>query len=164
MQTPAHRTDRIHQDVWVGSFILLFCGICFSLSLGKPGDSMTFPIILLSLMAAMAVPILWSGVRKTQAATAGGKAIDNEIRSDKLKVPFVAYLYIAAYVFLFWLAGYFVATAAFLPAMMLRFRLRKPLTIELVTLGYIVVIYALFVKQLNVPVLHFGYIERLLNF
>lgn len=154
--------SKVHQDVWVGCFILLFCGTFFSFSLGKPGNAMLFPIILLSILSLMAVPIIWGGLRKTRAATADAP-IDNAIQWGKLKTPFVAYLFIAGYVFLFWLAGYFVATLIFLPALMWRFRLRNVAQIGLVTAGYAIIIYALFVKQLNVPVLHFGYLERLLG-
>ena len=153
---------KIHQDVWVGCFILLFCGAFYAMTLGKPGDAMTFPIILLCIMALMAVPIILEGVRKTKASA--DAPVDNEIKWSKLKVPLSAFLFIAGYVFLFWLAGYFVATLVFLPAIMLHFRLRNPLQIGLVSIGYVVVIYALFVRQLNVPVLHFGYLERLLSF
>jgi hypothetical protein len=153
---------KIHQDVWVGVFIIAACVFFFAFTSGKPGNSMLMPVILLTVLALLAIPVIVGGVRKTKSATPENP-VDNSVQIKKLLTPFAAFLFIAGYVFLFWLAGYFAATAIFLPLMMLHFRLRSPLQISLVSLGFVVCIYALFVKQLNVPVLDFGHIGRLMN-
>lgn len=153
---------KFHQDVWAGCGILVFCCFFALLTLGKPRGTMTFPIILLSIMTILSIPILVAGVRKTRASAE--TPMDNDIQWAKLKAPLTAFLFIAGYVFLFWLVGYFVATLLFLPATMYHFRMKNPLLSGLVSIGYAVLIYALFVRQLNVPVLNFGYLEKFANF
>ncbi|MDR1511096.1 MAG: tripartite tricarboxylate transporter TctB family protein [Synergistaceae bacterium] len=154
---------KIHQDVFVGIFIIAVCATFLSGTASKPGDSMTFPIILLGLMAMLAVVVIIGGIKKTKTATAE-KPIENSLHPEKLKTPLIAFLFIAAYVALFSFVGYFTATVLFLPALMARFGIRKTGRISMITVGFAVIIYALFVRQLNVPVLDFGYVGRLLSF
>jgi hypothetical protein len=153
---------KVHQDVWVGVVIISACAFFLTQTPGKPGNSMLFPIILLVVMALMGMAILAGGVWKTKAASSTNP-IENSLQLTKLKAPFNAFLYIAGYVFLFWLIGYFAATFVFIAAMMVRLGIRKPLQIGLVSLGFIFFVYVLFVKQLNVPVLNFGYLGRFMN-
>jgi hypothetical protein len=152
---------KMHHDVWIGLFIIVICVPFLVATRGKPADSMTFPTILLVILALMALVVALDGVRKTKRAR-GEKAKNSPFQTYKLKTEFIAFLFIAAYVALFWLFGYFTATILFLPAMMTRFGMRKPKQIGFVTLGFAIFAYVLFVRQLSVPVLDFGYVERIL--
>jgi hypothetical protein len=153
---------KTHQDVWLGVVIVVACGFFLTQTTGKPGNAMLLPIILLTAMALIGIIISIGGVWKTKAASPANP-VDNSIQWVKLKAPFDAFLYIAGYVFLFWFIGYFAATFVFITAMMTHFKMRNPLQVGLVSLGFIILVYALFVKQLNVPVLNFGYVGHFLN-
>lgn len=153
---------KIHQDVWVGTVITAICAFFLIQTAGKPDNAMLFPIMLLTAMALLGMVIFAGGVEKTKAASPENP-VDNSIQLAKLKAPFNAFLYIAGYVFLFWLVGYFAATFVFTATMMAHFGMRKPLQVGLVSLGFIILVYALFVKQLNVPVLNFGYVGYFLT-
>ncbi|KUO72191.1 MAG: hypothetical protein APF77_10640 [Clostridia bacterium BRH_c25] len=153
---------KVHQDIYVGIFIILCCAAFFTMTIGLPTEAVVFPVSLLAIIALLALWILWDGVRKTKAATAE-QPIDNPVSLSKIKIPFITFLYIAGYVALFRFAGYFVATIVFMIALMRRFRLTSWKQILLITAGFVIIIYTMFVKQLNVPVLDFGYLQQVVE-
>lgn len=153
--------DKIHQDIYIGIFIILSCAAFFIMAMNLPSGAATLPIALLVVLALLACKIIWDGVRKTKTATIENP-VKNTISLSKLKVPAITYLYIGGYAVLFSLTGYFVSTTVFLIALMRRFNMTSWKQILLIAAGFVFLIYALFVKQLNVPVLNFGYLEHII--
>lgn len=151
---------KTHQDILVGFFWVLFCAVFLLISISKQSDSFVFPILLLAVLALLAAWVIWDGFRKTKAATASQVSPKNTLTPQQLKAPVLTYLYIAAYVVLFNLVGYYIATFVFMVALMRYFRIVSWKQILLVTVIFILFIYFLLVRQLNVP-LGFGYLELL---
>jgi hypothetical protein len=103
--------------------------------------------------------ILVDGIKKTRSSQSFDKFLTIEI----LKVPMSTYLYIALYVLLFRMVGYFIATTVFLIAMIRHFKEKSWKRIILVCLLYLGIIYLVFVRQLNVSVDNLGAIGTFLE-
>lgn len=153
---------KVHQDIYIGIFISLLCIVFLLITTTLPRGAAVFPALLLIILLLLAGWIIWDGVRKTKSAKTGS-TVDNTISYSKIRVPAVTYLYICGYIALFKLVGYFIATAIFMIAIMRRFHEKSWKKNIAITAGFIFIIFALFVKQLNVPVLNFGYLEQFLT-
>lgn len=142
---------KLHQDVWIGIFILVLCAVFFLVNGKLSSDSGMMPRLLLAIMSVLGICIAVTGFQKSKNATPENP-VTKMISCESLKVPFSAYLYIVAYVILFKLVGYFVATPVFLLALIRHFKVKSMKVPVLVTVIYLAVIYLFFVKQLNVSV------------
>lgn len=150
---------KVHQDIYIGVLIIMFCAAFLLITANLPKGAAIFPALMLVILALLACWITWDGVKKTKASK-NGTPIDNTITLSKLKIPAITYLYIIVYIALFSLTGYFISTTVFIIALMKHFHMTSWKKIILITAGFVFAIYALFVKQLNVPVLNFGYLEQ----
>ncbi len=150
---------KVHQDVYIGIGIIIFCAAFFIKTTKLPSGAAIFPVMTLGMLALLACWIVWDGFRKTKAE----KNNDNTISLSKLKVPFITFLFISGYIALFSLTGYFIATIVFMVLLMRYFRMKSWKQILLISTGFIFIIYLMFVKQLNVPVLNFGYFEQVVD-
>jgi len=147
---------KVHQDLFIGIGIIIFCAAFFIKTINLPSEAALFPIMTLGMLAILALWIVWDGIRKSKSKT----DINNSLSLAKLKVPFITFLFISGYVALFALTGYFIATLVFMILLMRYFRMKSWRQILLISTGFIFIIYIMFVKQLNVPVLNFGYLEQ----
>ena len=80
-------------------------------------------------------------------------SIKNIFSWEENKLPLLGYALIVVYILLIDVLGFFVSTTIFMVGYMLFLKMRKPLTLMLVTLGVDVFVYFLFVMQLklNLP-------------
>jgi len=147
---------KVHQDIYIGIFIILFCVVFLIITTKLPLGAAFFPAVMLVILILLACLIIVEGFRKTKIEN----PINNTISLSKLRIPAITYIYISGYVAMFSLTGYFISTTVFMIALMRRFRMTSWKQILLITGGFVFAIYALFVKQLNVPVLNFGYLEH----
>ncbi len=150
---------KVHQDIYIAVGIFIFCTAGFILSIKLPSGASAFPLMLIFILLLLACLILWDGVKKTKLV-AEGNSNDNSITISNLKVPLITFLIISGYFALFALTGYFIATIIFMIVFMRNLRLKSWRKILLITASFSFIIYAMFVKQLNVPVLNFGYLEH----
>jgi hypothetical protein len=112
------------------------------------------------LLLVLSILILAQGIRKSKQPDQGQDA--KRITWDGVKIPLVTWGFVLIYVVLFYLTGYFVATGVMLIVLM-RFMKRTSwpmiLTIDVV---YLLVMYFVFARMLNVNIDNFGLLGRLL--
>ena len=150
---------KANRDIYIGIGFLLFCAFFFILSMDLPPGAATFPILLLAILSLLACLIFWDGYKKTRSVSEDNNEEKAFCFSD-LKMPFVTFIIISGYFALFALTGYFIATIIFMIVLMRYFKEKSWRKILMISAGFILIIYAMFVKQLNVPVLNFGYLEQ----
>ena len=156
------KSREIHQDVIIGIIIIIFCAFFFYITRNLNLKSGMMPRLLLTILTILGGMVCFDGLKKTKNVVETGK-MEKFITVKSLKIPMTAYLYIASYVFLFKVAGYFIATPLFLIFLMRHFQEKSWKRIILVTGIYLSIIYLVFVQQLNVSVDNFGVIGRYLN-
>ena len=165
------RSMKRHQDIAIGIVILIFCAFFTYLSLQLESGSAMMPLILLGLMAFLGVIIFFDGLRKTRQATAempvgvsGGQSIplssnvEPFLTFENLRVPCLMFLQIGIYILLFFLVGYYAATALFLLAAMRWLKQKSWFTIIAVSACFIAFTYFFLVRQLNVSIDSLGWL------
>ena len=149
---------KIHEDVITG--VLLELAIVFfyykSYSI-RTEDSRIFPRGTLILMAIFAGIIIFNGLRKTIAEE------ENTITLKGLAVPAQIFGFLVGYYFLFRLVGFFIATPIFMFVVLYRLGYRKWIKNLIIIAVFLVVVYFVFVKGLNVGINGFGYLGRLFS-
>jgi len=151
---------QVHQDVYIGFFCLALCLFIYLLCRNLPADAAMMPNLLDVLLLVLSILILGQGIQKSKlpADQQGPKGLT----WDAIKIPLITWGLVLVYVVLFNLVGYFVATAVMLIVLM-RFMKRTSwpviLTIEVV---YLLVMYFVFARMLNVNIDNLGMLGRLL--
>lgn len=145
------KTEKIHQDVWIGIKIIALCVLFFGVNAKLRAESGMMPRLLLGIMILLGGLLIAQGYKKTRAATEQEPVV-KMLSLQSMKVPAVTYLYIVGYVVLFRCIGYFVATPIFLLALIRHLKIKSWKLPILVTVIYLAIIYLFFVKQLNVSV------------
>lgn len=79
-----------------------------------------------------------------------------------MKTPLITWGIVLAYVLLFYFVGYFVATAIIIPVLMRFMKQTSWKLILAIDVGYLLVIYFVFARMLNVSVDGFGLLGQLL--
>lgn len=151
---------QVHQDVFIGFFCLALCLLIYLLCRDLPADAAMMPNLLDVLLLVLSLLILGQGIQKSKlpADQQGSKGLT----WDGIKIPLITWGLVLAYVVLFNLAGYFVATAVMLVVLM-RFMKRTswPVIIAIDVI-YLLVMYFVFARMLNVNIDNFGMLGRLL--
>ncbi len=149
----------IHQDVFIGIACFALCIAIFFWNSGLGGGAGTMPLILDAFLAVLSAAIFIGGLMKSKlpAEKQGKKAFT----VDALKIPFIFWLFVAAYVVLFRVVGYFISTAVMMILMMLFMKRRDWKVMILIDVIYLVLVYFVFVRMLNVNVSGFGMLERM---
>lgn len=149
------KIKSIHQDVWIGLLIVILCAAFFMVNKTLSSDSGMMPRLLLGMMGILGLLITNGGYKKTKQAAENNPAV-KMISLQSMKEPVKTYFYIIMYVVLFKLVGYFVATPVFLLSLMHHFKIKSLKLPIIVTSVYLIIIYAFFVRQLNVSVDNLG--------
>ncbi len=151
---------QLHQDVYIGFVCLALCLLIFALNMSLPPDAGMMPRLLDSMLAMLAVLIIYQGLRKSKLPVEeqGKKALT----VDALKIPMITWGFVALYFILFIVVGYFVATGIIIAALMRFMKRRSWPVIIAIDAIYLLLIYFAFVRMLGVPVAGFGMLERLL--
>ena len=151
----------IHQDVYIGIACAALCVVIFFMNHGLPGGAGAMPLLLDAILAVLSVVIFVGGLRKSKLPAEERKGEKKAFTLDAVKIPFIFWLIVAGYVLLFYVTGYFVATAVMMIVMML-FRKRKDWKTMLIIDGvYLVIMYFVFVRMLGVNIDGFGLLGRL---
>lgn len=147
------RSKSIHQDVYISVFIYAVLIFLFTASVKLPDDSASFPIILIVALALLNTSVFVKGLKKSKFMTVEGSTIKNSITWEVIKLPLITFLLVVGYVAIFTLTNYYIATAVFLIAMFLFYKIKSWKVILLVTLLFNILIYLGFGMFLNVPLL-----------
>ena len=149
----------IHQDVYIGLFCFALCIAIFFWNTGLKGGAGTMPLILDGVLAVLSAAIFIGGLNKSKlpADKQGKKAFT----VDALKIPFIFWLFVAAYVVLFRLTGYMISTAVMMIVMMVFMKRRDWKVMILIDVIYLLFVYFVFVRMLSVNVSGFGMLEQM---
>lgn len=151
---------QLHQDVYIGFVCLAICLLIFALNMNLHSDAAMMPRLLGGMLAILSILIIYHGLNKSRlpAEKQGSKALT----VDALKIPLITWGLVILYYVLFNIVGYFVATAIMIVTL-IRFMKRTswPVIISIDAV-YLLVMYFVFVRMLNVSVDNFGMIGRLL--
>lgn len=153
------KKTKIHQDVYIGLFCLALVAWFFFLTRDLPFDSAFMPRMLSGLLGILALVLTIKGFQKSRSQeNSDSKAY---ITADVIKVPFITWLFVAGYVALFLIAGYFVATAVMLVCLMRYMKRTSWKAIIAIVVIYLALVYIFFVKQFGLNLLNLGLIGKL---
>lgn len=133
----------------------------FSASLDLPNSAALLPRILAAIVAIMSIAMVYNAKKSPLS-----KNEDSAPKTDTEKinvtrvVVFIAA--IAAYIYLIPVVGYFIVTPLFMVALYLYLQATSLLKAILISAGFTVFIYILFVWFLKLPI-SIGYAEQLLE-
>ncbi len=132
------RTLQRYKDSIVGLFLVLVGGFFYQQTAGFNSQAAVFPKIILAVFIALAFLMFVINLKKPV-----------EHQSTVLVYPMAIYAIILVYTILLNLVGFYIATAIFIPGMMLFYKNFKVHKIVLATIGTIVFIHLLFVMKLK---------------
>lgn len=150
---------QIHQDVFIGFICLGLCVLIYALNMNLPGDAALMPKLLDGMLAVLSVLIINQGLKKSKAPADQQKKL---LIWEDFEVPLVTWGMVALYVVLFYVVGYFVATAIIIPLLMRYMKQTNWKLIIAIDAGYLLVIYFAFVRMLGVSIDGFGLLSKLL--
>ncbi|MDO4547647.1 MAG: tripartite tricarboxylate transporter TctB family protein [Clostridia bacterium] len=137
----AHK--KLCHELVIGAVIYAFLIFAFVITNSMLPDSALFPRMIIALFA------LLNTIMVVQAFT--GK-YQNKFTMRETLMPLLYFAGIIAYVFLFKWLGYFPATAVMMVAYMFVLKVRPIWKIGVITCGYLVFIYLLFVVWLKTSI------------
>ncbi len=140
---------QIHSDVYVGIIMLLFTIAGFALILRMPEGADIFPKVLFGLFGVFSILILLKGINQTKVLDPEDNA--KAMSLNEIKIPLIALSIVVIYSILIKIIGFFTATIVFIPSFMVFYRNKNIKTMLITIAGTIILVYLLFVKQLNVP-------------
>ncbi|WMJ83695.1 tripartite tricarboxylate transporter TctB family protein [Oscillospiraceae bacterium LTW-04] len=151
---------QLHQDVYIGLVCLALCLLIFALNMNLSPDAAMMPRLLGGILTVLSILIIYRGLNKSKlpVEAQGAKALT----LDALKIPLITWGFVVLYFVLFMAVGYFLATGVMIIVLM-RFMKRTswPIIIT-IDITYLLLIYFVFVRMLNVSVDGFGMLGQLL--
>ncbi|MBQ7534697.1 MAG: tripartite tricarboxylate transporter TctB family protein [Stomatobaculum sp.] len=150
---------KLHQDVFVGLGSLVFVAWVLFLNRKLPLGSALMPHLLCGILALLGIIILVQGLNKTKRQNP--EEMKELLNADILKVPLICWLFVLGYVILFLVAGYFIATAVMLVALMRYMKRTDWKMIILITVCYLAFIYFVFVRQFGLNLFNLGLLGRM---
>lgn len=141
---------NIHSDVYVSLVIYLLVGVAwfFTTSFRNAEETASFARAVLIIIAALDCVVLYRGIRMS-----GPAKEDKAFNFKEMKIPLLSFLFFIVYEILFIKFGYFIATPVFLVAIMIFFGERNWKVIVPVVLGYLLIVYVIFVRILHIRLL-----------
>lgn len=150
---------QIHQDVFIGFVCLAITLLIFALNMGLPSDAAMMPRLLAAFLTILSILIIYHGMRKSQDPAEAEK---KELTWDVLKIPVITWCIVALYVALFAFIGYIPATAIILIILMRFMKQTSWPIIITIDVVYLLLMYFVFARMLNVSIDGFGILGRLL--
>ncbi len=128
--------------------------------MGLPSDAAMMPRLLGGMLTLLSFLILYHGLRKSRlpAEEQGARALT----VDALKIPLITWGLVVLYFVLFLVIGYLPATGIMIVALMRFMKQTSWRTILIIDVAYLLLIYFVFVRMLNVSVDSLGMLGRLL--
>lgn len=144
---------KFHQDFYIGIIGLIFCAFVLFLNFDLKGNAGVMPLLLDALLAIFSLIIFIGGLKKSS---------DKKFLSyDVLKFPFLIWLLVGVYVFLFWLTGYLISSAIMIPVLMIFMKQRNFKIIFSITAVYVLLVYFVFIKILGVSAGGYGLLGKI---
>jgi hypothetical protein len=143
------KTRKLNIDIYLGAILILFSAYLYFESTRIKPESAKFPQIVIMLLLALSVIVLILGIRKTIRPELTLKS-DTLLNLDVIQTPVMVFVLIAAYIAVMNFAGFFIATALFVPVMMVYYGNKNIRTIIITDIALNLFVYLLFVKTLNV--------------
>ena len=139
------KSSKLNADVIVGILLMVTGAYFYSLALKMNSDAAVFPKIVIGAF------ILLSLAMTVQGFLRGKNGNDNvsSITFSELKIPLLIFVFIIGYVVALEFAGFYIATALFIPIVAVIYKNKKPIQIIATTVGMIGFIHLLFVEQLK---------------
>ncbi len=144
------------KELWFAAVMTLFSAALLARAFSYPPESSQFPRFLLAIQLVFCLVLLGRAAvkQKTDANHGSDKVTEPASSVTKtfaaMKVPLQIFAASSAYILAIEALGYFVATAAFLSGTMYLFGKHKPLVLLGVSLGFLLIVYALFVLFIGV--------------
>lgn len=154
---------QLHRDVYAGIALTIFCAAVFSLALDIQSGANYLPLGLSAFMGVMSVMILVGGIKETKNADSEHPFKYDTTWND-MKKPIIVYMIVTAYFFAFQIFGYFTATPIFLIVLQKYLKAGSWKRILIVTLGYMIFTYVLFVSILSLPIYRVGIFGKFFRF
>ena len=140
----------IHQDVYISIILLALGGWLFYLTTQMRPESARFPQLALGVFIVLMVWVLIDGIRKSIAATKSQEKKDIRLlKWEQNKMPYALFGLTVLYTMGLDFLGFFIASAIFIPLVMLFFRCRNIKLLIGVTVGTLVFVYLMFIVFLN---------------
>lgn len=153
--------QKIHQDIYISLFFILFCGLFLILAKDLRSGAEVLPRMVLLLMMILSILIFIKAIIKTKEMRDKSNEHKQMFKLEDVTPALKAYLTVFAYVVLFSLIGYFSATVIFLMYFMNHLGAKSKKAMILTTSIFLLILYFFFAKQLNVPILGFGRLGKL---
>jgi len=141
------------REVWLGAGLVAFSAFFLQQCNNLNARAQQYPKIMLSVLLALSAALLIQGIyysfnieRYQKRYGKSTKSIEWSVVTQPLFVFGATVIYLA----LFYYVNFFVATALFVPVIMLMFGQRKVLPILITTVGIELFIYVVFVVMLKV--------------
>lgn len=153
------KQKQLHQDVFIGFVCLGLCVLIYALNSALPSEAAMMPRFLDGLLLILSLMIIGQGIQKSKAPAEEQKKL---LVWEDFKVPLIAWGLVGLYLILFWLAGYFLATAVIILLLMRFMKQTSWKRIIAIDAGYLLVVYLVFVRLLGVSIDGFGLLGKLL--
>lgn len=153
------KKKQLHQDVFIGFVCLVLCVLIYALNSSLPSEAAMMPRFLDGLLLILSLLIIGQGIQKSKTPAEEQKKL---LVWEDFKVPLIAWGMVGLYLVLFWLAGYFLATAVIIPLFMRFMKQTSWKRIIAIDAGYLLVVYLVFVRLLGVSIDGFGLLGKLL--
>lgn len=153
------KQKQLHQDVFIGFVCLGLCVLIYALNSALPSEAAMMPRFLDGLLLILSLMIIGQGIQKSKAPAEEQKKL---LVWEDFKVPLIAWGLVGLYLILFWLAGYFLATAVIILLLMRFMKQTSWKRIIAIDAGYLLVVYLVFVRLLGVSIDGFGLLDKLL--
>lgn len=143
----------IVREVWIGLALVLFSVYFLFQCNGLNEKAAQYPRIIISVLLILSAALLIQGLYYTFKPESYYKRYGKDNKSIEWGVvthPLIVFGVTVIYLVLFYFTNFFIATAVFVPLLMLAFGERKVLPILLTTVGLEAFVYLMFVKLLNV--------------
>ena len=140
----------IHQDVYISILLLALSAYLWYLTTKMMPDAARFPRMALGVFIILMLWTLVSGIRKSIVATNDPEHKDVRLlKWEQNKMPFALFGITVLYAIGLNYLSFFIATAVFIPVVMLFFRCHNWKLIVGVTVGTLVFVYLMFVVFLK---------------
>lgn len=143
-------SPKAKQDIGISIVIYVIVGALLAMTGSMLSDSALFPRMILILMLFLNTLNVIMVIRKDRDLRAKDIVEPIMLPFQTAKMPLVVFAATVAYVVLFAVTNYFIATAIMLIAFMLVEKVKPKWMILAITAGYLFFIYYLFVVQLSV--------------
>lgn len=144
---------KLHQDIYISIITYIFTAVMLILGRNIKSAARAYPFLILGLITVLNTILLITTIIKSKKMSAEELDAVNTIRWSNIRHAMLTFIIIAAYVVIFDILGYFIATALLLVGMMLLLGVRDWKVLVFVPVGLLAVLYYFFVMKLHVPLM-----------